>query len=120
MQRKAFISLIVPIVFGIPFLLFTDFFPFHRYGMFSRIPKEKPAPNVRILLASADTLLELKTGSACLDRGLPSEMARKAFVDSVIGNLLVQKLRASLNPFPDSVFVEQKTFKGWNRKIIFP
>jgi hypothetical protein len=120
MQRNAFFSLLVPLIFGIPFLLLLDLFPFHRYGMFARIPAGKPAPEVRIMVASRDTLLELKTGSPYLDRGVMAKMATQAYGSKSKAADLLAKLRPSLHPFPDSVFLEQNQPSGWLRKRIYP
>lgn len=120
MQRSTIISLLIPLIFGIPFLLLTDLFPFHRFGMFARIPAKNPAAEVRILLCGSDTAMLLETGSPCLDRGLLNQWAAAAFQDSSKADLLLEKLRPSLRPFPDSVFLEQKQPEGWQRKRIFP
>jgi hypothetical protein len=120
MQRSAILSLLIPLIFGIPFLLLLDLFPFHRYGMFARIPASKPAPEVRIMLASQDSLLELKTGSPCLDRGMLAQMAAQGFENQSRAAELLVKLRPSLRPFPDSIFLEQNQPAGWLRKRIFP
>ena len=120
MQRSSFLSLLIPLIFGIPFLLLTDLFPFHRFGMFARFPVKKPAPEIKILLYGSDTVMLLKTGSPCLDRGLLNQWAQAAFKDSSKADLLLEKLRPSLRPFPDSVALEQKQSAGWQRKRIFP
>jgi|GEM_PF-3457558 hypothetical protein len=120
MQRSALLSLVIPLVFGIPFLLLLDLFPFHRYGMFARIPAAMPAPEVRIILVSRDTSLELKTGSPCLDRGIVSKLAAESFSNQNSAEDLLNKLRPSLHPFPDSIFLEQNQPAGWIRKRIFP
>lgn len=114
------LSLLIPLFFGIPFVLLSDLFPFHRFGMFARIPKEAPKPEIHILLAGNDTIIELKTGSPCLDRGLLKKMARNALIDSIEAGKLLDKLRPALVPFPDSVFIEFKKPSGWQRKTIYP
>jgi len=114
------LSLLIPLFFGIPFVLLSDLFPFHRYGMFARIPKEAPKAEIQILLAGKDTIIELKTGSPCLDRGLLKKMARNALIDSIEAVKLLDKLRPALVPFPDSVFIELKKSSGWQRKTIYP
>jgi hypothetical protein len=120
MQRSILLSLLIPLIFGIPFLLLTDLFPFHRYGMFARLPAADPSPECRILLANADTLLELKTGSPSLDRGLVSRWAAAGWQYDSAAAQLLQMLRPSLVPFPDSVFISQKNPAGWQRKRIWP
>jgi hypothetical protein len=114
------LSLLIPLFFGIPFVLLSDLFPFHRYGMFARVPKEAPKAEIQILLAGKDTIIELKTGSPCLDRGLLKKMARNALIDSIEAGKLLDKLRPALVPFPDSVFIELKKPSGWQRKTIYP
>ena len=87
MQRSAILSLLIPLIFGIPFLLLLDLSPFHRYGMFARIPASKPAPQVRIMLASQDSLLELKTGSPCLDRGILAALRRERLLQKGVARV---------------------------------
>jgi hypothetical protein len=120
LQRSTLFSLLIPLVFGIPFLLLTDLFPFHRYGMFARIPNSKTGPEVRILLANRDTTLALETGSPCLDRGILARLAEAGFSDQKEAHNLLDKIRPSLNPFPDSILLEQKQNSGWQRKRIYP
>ncbi len=120
MQPRKLLPLFLPLVFGIPFLLLCDLFPFHRFGMFARLPSKAPEAETRILLADRDSLHVLQTGSPCLDRGLISTMAAAAFPDPAASELLIKKLQTALRPFPDSVLLEQKNKQGWQRKKIFP
>lgn len=120
MQRSALIPILISLFFGIPFLLLTDFFPFHRYGMFARIPSKVPETEIRIMLISRDTTTELQTGSPCLDNGLLKKMAADAYKNPDMASGLIEKLRPSLQPFPDTIFLEPQTSSGWQRKTVYP
>lgn len=120
MQKRNLFPLLIPLVFGIPFLLISDLFPFHRFGMFARHSSAPVTEETRILLAVGDTLMKLESGSPCLDRGLFPQLASHAINDEESAGVLLEKLRTVLNPFPDSVFVEQESPEGCLRKKIFP
>jgi len=120
LQRSTLFSLLIPLVFGIPFLLLTDLFPFHRYGMFARLPSKIQPEEVRIRIKEGSDWKEFQTGSPCLDRGILARLAEAGFSDQKEAQNLLDKIRPSLNPFPDSIFLEQKHSRGWQRKRIYP
>ena len=115
-----FLPLGLVIIFGLPFLMLTDLFPFHRYGMFARMPAKNPESEVRILTANEGKWKQLQTHSPNLDKGALPGLAAAAFGNPVKEKSLVEKILPSINPVPDSIaLIKTAHPKPWKR-IVYP
>ena len=103
MKQISILALLM--VFGIPFVMMTDLFPFHRYGMFARIPESKNevfqyAIEVK---ENGKPWEKLKTGNEYIDKNYLPLLSFK----SVSGNAqyadLGEKIWKSLGEKPDSI-----------------
>jgi hypothetical protein len=64
------LTFLVSLIFGIPFILMTDLFPLHRYGMFASLPGNpsiKKKYEIEIFLKG--TWQVLTSGNEYLDHG---------------------------------------------------
>ena len=108
------------IIFGLPFLLLTDLFPFHRFGMFARMPHRKPEREVKILMASEGKWKQAVSGSPCLDNGALRQTALEAFENRGMESQMLSKILPSLKPQPDSIALETTENQNLCRRIIYP
>lgn len=92
-------------VFGIPFLLITDLFPLHRFGMFARIPGKKQGMNVEVIQFREGKKLQVLTGNHCLDKGILASLSAAAWTVPQKAEELTGRLLPSLHPVPDSIFL---------------
>jgi hypothetical protein len=118
MNRIPFLFSLLPVlVFGLPFLFMTDLFPFHRFGMFARIPDKNKPDAIVIRVKEGENWKELKSGSPNLDRGLLPSEAAACFSDKQKAEVFFSKIRASLRPAPDSMILEMNNSTQVWRKI---
>lgn len=107
MENQAKVRLLVLwlAAFGLPFVLITDLFPLHRFGMFARLPDQKSTTSKCYLETKTGTSdwLILKTGNAYFDEGYLSKLGSEAIDDPSMAKNLAEKLKKTLYPVPDSL-----------------
>ena len=97
------------LVFGIPFLLITDLFPLHRYGMFAGVSRQPgKTEKFRIEMKVAGSWQTLSAGNEYLDKNYFPLQAEQAFRNPAYRQELADKIRASLRTKPDSVLIIQE------------
>jgi len=120
MIRQVFIPFFLVLVFGIPFLLITDLFPLHRYGMFARIPVSAPESPVKILVHKDGNWAELSSGSPYLDAGILPRKSLEAFGDTLKESQFRLALLSTFKKVPDSIALEKNQNNQKVRHILFP
>lgn len=82
-------------VFGIPFLLISDWFPLHRFGMFARIPVSiEKQVQFRIVTLQSGTWKSFETGNAYFDQSYTSLWAKRAWNEDDFRKKLSGLIRA--------------------------
>jgi len=120
MIRQVFIPFFLILVFGIPFLLITDLFPLHRYGMFARIPVSAPESPVKILEYKDGNWTELSSGSPYLDAGILPRKSLEAFGDTLQESQFRLALLSTFKKVPDSIALEKIESNTKIRRILYP
>ena len=120
MFRQRLIPLFLVFVFGIPFLMLTDLFPLHRYGMFARIPVSAPESPVKILVYQNGNWTELSSGSPYLDAGILPRKSLEAFGDSLKESQFRLALLSTFKKKPDSIALEKNQNNQKVRRILLP
>lgn len=120
MFRQRLIPLFLVLVFGIPFLMLTDLFPLHRYGMFARIPASAPESPVNILVYKDGNWTELSSGSPYLDAGILPRKSLEAFGDSLKESQFRLSLLSTFKKMPDSIALEKNQNNQKIRRILLP
>jgi len=110
------------LIFGLPFLLITDLFPLHRYGMFAALPShETKTVKTEIHVHSDRHWKKLVTGNEYLDAGYLPKEAELAFGKRNLEKTLGLKLVQALKNEPDSILIQRQK---WNlkpeKRTIFP
>jgi len=110
------------LIFGIPFLLITDLFPLHRYGMFAGISKQKGEPEkFHLKMKVAGSWQTLSAGNEYLDNNYFPLQAELAYRTPAYRTELADKIRASLRIKPDSVFIIRKAGQSEDiQLLIYP
>ena len=110
------------LIFGVPFLLITDMFPVHRYGMFagiSRQPGELEKFHIEMKVAGSWQILS--AGNEYLDSNYFPLQAEQAFHTPAFRSELADKIKASLRAKPDSVLIIRKGGKSADvQLLIYP
>lgn len=97
------------LIFGIPFLLITDLFPLHRYGMFAGISRQPgEMKKFHIKMKVAGSWQTLSAVNEYLDQNYFPLQAEQAFRTPAYSSELADKIRASLRTKPDSVLIIQE------------
>lgn len=93
------------LAFGLPFVVITDLFPLHRFGMFARMPN--PGEEVQLFSIEVKVGNEpwktLLTGNPYFDKSYFYHLASDAFGKKEKSSALADKLRRTLSPQPDSI-----------------
>ena len=110
------------LIFGIPFLLITDLFPLHRYGMFAGISSQSgESEKFHIEMKVAGSWQTLSAGNEYLDNNYFPLQAEQAFRTPAYRPELAGKIRASLRTKPDSVFIIRKAGQSQDvHLLIYP
>lgn len=110
------------LIFGVPFLLITDLFPLHRYGMFAGISRQPGvSEKFHIDLKVAGRWQTLMAGNEYLDQNYFPLQAELAFRNLSYRPELADKIRASLRTKPDSVLIIRKAGKSDDvQLLIYP
>ena len=111
------------IAFGLPFVLITDLFPLHRFGMFARMPN----PNEEVQLYSIELKINpkpwqtLETDNPYFDKSYFYHLASDAFGEREKSESLADKLIQTLSPKPDSIrLVKQSMNASSKSSLIYP
>jgi hypothetical protein len=93
------------LVFGLPFLAITDLFPFHRFGMFARIPEKAQDVSQYVFEVKepGKSWKKLEAGNPYFDYNYFPLLAEKGFQNPDLGQNLGSKLFSSLEEKPDSI-----------------
>jgi hypothetical protein len=105
MVRKYGPVWILVFVFGLPFLVITDLFPFHRFGMFARIPSQ-PGEVVKYQFqqkTKGKNWEAVKVGNAYFDQNYLPMLAEKLVLFPEKAEVWGDKLYRSLSSKPDSI-----------------
>lgn len=93
------------LAFGLPFVLITDLFPFHRFGMFARTPtadEEIQRYSIELKIKEKRWKM-LKTGNPYFDKSYFCQLASDAFNRPEKRPNLAFKLVQTLDLKPDSI-----------------
>jgi hypothetical protein len=114
--------ILLVLIFGIPFLLITDLFPLHRYGMFASISMQQGGiEKFQIQTKVAGSWQPLSAGNAYLDQNYFPLQAELAFRNPSYRPELADKIRASLRTKPDSVFIIRRVASSADiQLLIYP
>jgi hypothetical protein len=120
MVSKNLLIGILVLFFGLPFLAITDLFPFHRFGMFARIPSnENSLIQYHVETHQPDSVWKiLQTGNEYMDKSYIPLLARKAIHDPAEQRQLAEKLLKNLKEKPDSIRISGSA--GEKSILIFP
>lgn len=122
MVMKNFALILILLVFGLPFLVITDLFPLHRYGMFARIP-ENPAQVERYSFETktlGSKWQKLQTGNPYFDDSYLPALAEKVYHLPADSEKWVMKLRSVPKEKPDSIRILRISGKSVIMKPVFP
>ena len=111
------------IAFGLPFVLISDLFPLHRFGMFARMPN--PTEEVQIYSIEVKTKpkhwLKLEIGNPYFDKSYFYHLASDAFDNQKKTASLADKLLNTLSAKPDSIRLVKQTMNTTVKSfIIYP
>jgi len=107
------------LVFGIPFMLITDLFPLHRYGMFAGISRQPgESEKFQIEMKVAGRWQTLSASNEYLDNNYFPLQAEHAFRTPAYRPELADKIRASLRTKPDSVLIIRKAGQSQDVKLV--
>lgn len=116
--------LLIALVFGLPFIGLTDFFPLHRYGMFARLAESDAGTpgKYSIEIHLGGQWQTLAAGNDYLDRNYFPLLAERAFGNPFREAELVAKLKASQKVQPDSIRLTEvkSTHSPISIRLIFP
>ena len=108
------------IAFGLPFVLITDLFPLHRFGMFARMPN----PDEEVQLYSIELKINpkpwqtLETGNPYFDKSYFYHLASDVFDEREKSESLAEKLIHTLSPKPDSIRLVKKSMNASSKSIL--
>jgi hypothetical protein len=122
MVIKKLLYFCLPIVFGIPFLLMTDLFPLHRYGMFAGLARKKqPLSQYSIEIHLTGKWTKLEAENEYLDKNYFPLVAERAFGHLESEASLASKINASQKIKPDSIRIRKiSQQKPDSTRFVFP
>ena len=106
--------------FGIPFLVITDLFPLHRYGMFARValPASKPTLFSIETKTNPSPWKKLTIGNPYFDNSYLPTWAARTYHDTANAPFLVSGLRKSLGQKLDSVRIVAHSEGAQQTKVL--
>jgi hypothetical protein len=109
-------------VFGLPFLMLTDLFPFHRYGMFALIPEksDKVEHFCFETRVSNQAWQKLQTGNLYFDNSYLPVLAEKGYRIPNETEKWILKLRSVPAEKPDSIRIVRTSGKTISLKSVYP
>lgn len=105
------------LAFGLPFLAISDLFPFHRYGMFARMPaKTKAESRFSIDYKKLGEYHSVQSGNGYVDNNYLPLWAEKAASDSAFAQKIKRELSKRDSTLSDSLFIRIETENSITRK----